>query len=115
MPTAPDFFFKSTALFGMSILVGLTVYLLGASAIGWISPIWWGGSVLLFPVIFGVAFAVIGAMPLYMIVEKLIHGLGGMCSLRDTCAVGTIVGFDDGFAGLVAPQGLDHLDVVAVR
>lgn len=85
-------FFKSILLFAMGALLGLALYLLGASALGWIQPIWWGGDALFIPVFFGVAFIIIGAAPFCIIARKWMDWLAGTSSSLGTFVVGAFVG-----------------------
>jgi hypothetical protein len=63
---------RGTLMLVVSSLVGLIAYLLLASAAGWISPIWWGGEALLFPVVFGVTVLIIGGVALYLILRWVV-------------------------------------------
>src|SRR3990172_10226298 len=90
--STPHGFFRSVFLFASAVLLGLILHLLAASALGWIQPVWWGGNALFIPVLFGVAFVIVGAMPLYVIAKKWIIKLAGTCSFQNTFVVGVLVG-----------------------
>lgn len=85
-------FFRPVSWFVMGAVLGLVLYLLGASALGWIPAVWWGGSALLIPASFGLAVVIVGAIPFYVIAKKWIDRLGGAFSLSTTFVVGVLVG-----------------------
>jgi MFS family permease len=86
LQASPGFFLGTLVLVAGS-LVGLSAYLLVASAAGWISPIWWGGEALLFPVLFGVPVLVVGGVASYLILRWVAAVLG-----RRLTALGQLVG-----------------------
>jgi hypothetical protein len=69
--TSPGFL-PGTLVLVVGSLAGLIAYLLLASAAGWISPIWWGGEALLFPLVFGVTVLVVGGVALYLILRSVV-------------------------------------------
>ena len=79
--------------FALSMVVGWVAYLVAASAIGLIQPIWWGGAALIFPVIAGVAFIVLGVFPLYAVARGLMNGIGHAISTLGILTIGFLVGF----------------------
>lgn len=91
MPSS-DRFLGSVFTFAMGVSAGLLLYLVVASVVGWIQPVWWGGSALFVPTFFGGAFVIIGAIPLCAIAKKSICSLAGTCSSLNTFAAGVLVG-----------------------
>jgi hypothetical protein len=75
-PEASPAFVPGTLVLVASSLVGLCVYLVVASAAGWISPVWWGGEELLFPVVLGGMVLVVGGVVLYLILRWVVGALG---------------------------------------
>lgn len=73
--TSPSLF-PGTLVLVVGSLVGLIAYLLLASAAGWISPIWWGGEALLFPIVLGGIVLVVGGVVLYLILRWIVGTLG---------------------------------------
>lgn len=61
----------------MAAFVGLLCYLVLASLIGWIEPIWWGGKSL-FPALIGVLTLLIGALPFHVITAICLRRIAGL-------------------------------------
>ncbi len=59
--------FKNISLCIITALFGLLLYLITASSLGWIQPIWWGGEAFVFPVFFGGISVFISAIFYYAI------------------------------------------------
>lgn len=78
-------------LFSAGMIVGLAAFLLIGSALHWIEPVWWGGEALIIPVIFGVLFTIVGALPLFWIARILLGR--SAARLREYLGVGFMVGF----------------------
>lgn len=83
---------RSLSVFATAVLLGMAVYLLAASLFGWIQPVWWGGTALFTPIVFGLAFVVIATMPLYLISKAWIQRFAEFPSPRDMFIVGMLVG-----------------------
>jgi hypothetical protein len=62
------------------------------SAAGWISPIWWGGEALLFPVVFGVTVLAIGGVLLYLLLRSVVAVLGRQLTWQGHALAGVIIG-----------------------
>jgi hypothetical protein len=58
-----------TLVLASGSLVGLTAYLILASAVEWIPPIWWGGEALMFPLVFGATVLLVGSVVLCLILR----------------------------------------------
>lgn len=85
-------FLPGTLVLVVGSLVGLSAYLVVASAAGWISPIWWGGEALLFPVVFGVTVLVVGGVALYLILRWVVAALGRRLTWLGQLVGGVIIG-----------------------
>jgi len=85
-------FLPATLVLVIGSLVGLVGYLLLASAAGWISPIWWGGEALLFPLVFGVTVLVFGGVALCFIVRSVVSTLKRRLTRLGLLGAGMIIG-----------------------
>jgi hypothetical protein len=83
---------KSLLFFATGELLGLILYLLIGSTVRAIQPIWWGGEALLIPLVFGVGFIIVGALPLHALAETWLSRLARISSVRSLCLIGALVG-----------------------
>lgn len=59
--------------------IGLAIWLIGASALGLIEPIWWGGKALIFPIQGGIILVALSSILTFIVVATWIPSFRHLC------------------------------------